>query len=135
MINKSLEELSNKKDNLIIFACYLLGLLTYSLRIWIIYTVVGIDFGYLNSIYFSVLILGISIIQLLPGNLGLKEASFSLGSLLFGHHASIDLLVALIDRGVQLLTLSILGLYYQIKILGIKLNFFFQRKSLGINDV
>jgi uncharacterized membrane protein YbhN (UPF0104 family) len=91
---------------------YLAGAVLFALRLTILYKIHGIHFSLSQSLFASSLVLTAGCIQLVPGNLGVKEFSFALVGHFLGHDPAIDWSVAIMDRVLQSSFLLISGLIF-----------------------
>lgn len=91
------------------FLGYVSSMGIYIVRIAFICTLFFNQFTLKEALILTCLNLAINLIQVLPGNLGIKEASFAGILSLMGYSYEVGLLIALVDRAMQVLSLGILS--------------------------
>lgn len=108
--------LINKKDNFIVTCFfYLFSLLAYALRIYLLGNYFYLDLSFLDACALTSLLLLINTVPILPGNIGIKEASLSGLLALMGFNPQIGFFIAVIDRLLQMIFLGSLGAFYSFK--------------------
>jgi uncharacterized membrane protein YbhN (UPF0104 family) len=108
--------LINKKDNFTVTCLfYFFSLLTYALRIYLMGVYFYLDLSFIDACALTSLLLLINTVPILPGNIGVKEASLSGLLALMGFNPQIGFYIAVIDRLLQILFLGVLGAYYSFK--------------------
>ncbi len=108
--------LINKKDNFIVTSFfYFFSLITYALRIYLLGVYFYLDLTFIDACALTSLLLLINTVPILPGNIGIKEASLSGLLALMGFNPQIGFYIAVIDRLLQILFLGSLGAYYSFR--------------------
>ena len=99
--------------NVIMTLCgYFCSMTVYWVRIHIICSIFFKEISIEATLALTCLNLAINIIPILPGNLGIKEASFAGILSMMGLSYELGLLVALIDRGMQIITLGLFSSFF-----------------------
>lgn len=108
--------LINKKDNFFVTSLFYAGsLIAYGLRIFLLSQYFYLEIDLFDACALTVLLLLINTAPILPGNLGVKEASLSGILALMGYNAQIGFFIAIVDRLMQLIFLGILGVIFSFK--------------------
>lgn len=108
--------LINKKDNFIVTCFfYFFSLVTYALRIYALGIYFYLDLTFVDACALTSLLLLINTVPILPGNIGIKEASLSGLLALMGFNPQIGFYMAVIDRLLQIVFLGSLGAFYSFK--------------------
>lgn len=106
----------NKKDNFVVTCLfYAASLFTYALRIYLLGTYFYLEIDILDASAITVLLLLINSFPILPGNIGIKEASLSGILALMGYNPQIGFFIAILDRLMQLIFLGVLGTVFSFK--------------------
>lgn len=108
--------LINKKENFL-FSCifYSGSLFSYALRVYLLSTYFYLELDFFDASALAVLLLLINTLPILPGNIGIKEASLSGILTLMGHNPQIGFFIAIVDRVMELIFLGILGTIFSFK--------------------
>jgi uncharacterized membrane protein YbhN (UPF0104 family) len=96
------------KTTLLYFAIFSL----YPLKIFLTFKSVGISINFLDSFEISLAIILISIFQVIPGNIGIKEILTAYLASQYGISFEMALLASLIDRAIMFLFLFPIGTYF-----------------------
>lgn len=108
--------LINKKDNFLVTCfSYSASLFTYALRIYLLGIYFYLEIDIIDASALTVLLLLINTFPILPGNIGIKEASLSGILALMGYNPQVGFFIAIIDRLMQLVFLGILGTIFSFK--------------------
>ncbi len=87
----------------------LLGVIVYSLNVFLIFKGLNLEIGIIAAIYFTVMNVLSSFINLTPGSFGITEGLFLISAKILGISPTISLLVALISRVIGTFILVVLG--------------------------
>lgn len=96
------------KTTILYFAIFSL----YPLKIFLTFKSIGISINFLDSFEISLAIILISIFQVIPGNIGIKEILTAYLASQYGINFEMALLASLIDRAIMFLFLFPIGTYY-----------------------
>lgn len=108
--------LINKKDNFLVTTFfYFFSIMTYALRIYALGVYFYLDLSFVDACALTSLLLLINTVPILPGNIGVKEASLSGLLALMGFNPQIGFYIAVIDRLLQIIFLGSLGAYFSFK--------------------
>lgn len=108
--------LINKKDNFIVTCFfYLLSLLTYALRIYLLGIYFYLDLSFVDACALTSILLLINTAPILPGNIGVNEASLSGLLALMGFNPEIGFFIAVIDRILQTIFLGLFGMIFSFR--------------------
>lgn len=87
----------------------LIGVIVYSLNVFLIFESLDLKIGITAAIYFTIMNVLSSFINLTPGSFGITEGLFLISANILGISPTISLLVALISRVIGTFVLLILG--------------------------
>jgi len=93
----------------LVMASYVGIFLTYALRLYLLFTGLGLEVTAFQCAVAGVVLLGVTAIPLVPGSLGIREMAIGWVAGQLGMPALYGLTVGLIDRAVQLAVLLPLG--------------------------
>ncbi len=102
-------------DNKIVFisvSAYLGMFILYPVKVFLSFKAIGINIHFIDSFEISLILLGSSFFQVLPGNIGVKEMATAYVAQQYGIQFESALLASLIDRAILLLFLFPLGSYF-----------------------
>ncbi len=88
---------------------YLISALVVPIRLFISFYAIGLTLSPLEALNLSLILIVISWIQILPGNLGIKEIALAYLAQKFGISYELSLIASLIDRGLALGYMVIVG--------------------------
>lgn len=88
---------------------YIVSALVVPLRLFIVFSAVGVSLSPMEVLDISLILIVISWVQILPGNLGLKELALTYLAQKFGISYELSLVASLLDRGVGLIYLIVIG--------------------------
>lgn len=86
--------------------------LLYPIKVYLAFTAIGIEINFIDSFEISMILLIISLFQVLPGNMGVKEIVTAYIGKQYGIEFEAALLASLIDRVIMLLFLFPMGFYF-----------------------
>lgn len=104
--------LADKKIVLVSFLAYSGMFLLYPIKVYLSFKAIGVDINFLDSFEISLILLGSSFFQVLPGNIGVKEVATTYIGQQYGISFDTALLASLIDRAILLLFLFPVGAYF-----------------------
>jgi uncharacterized membrane protein YbhN (UPF0104 family) len=99
-----------------ILTCWLMVIFIYPLRIYFSFKAVGSEIQFTDSFEMSLILLASSLFQLLPSNIGIKEALTIYISRQYGIDFDVALLASLIDRALLILFLCPVGFFFYYKL-------------------
>ncbi len=106
----------NKKSNFIVTSLFYSGsLFSYAARIYLLSIYFYLELDLFDVTALTVLLLLINTVPVLPGNIGIKEASLSGILSLMGYNPQIGFFIAIVDRVMQLVFLGVLGAIFSFK--------------------
>ena len=104
--------LTDKKIVFVSFSAYLGMFILYPIKVYLSFKAIGVNIQLMNSFEISLILLGSSFFQVLPGNVGVKEVATAYIAQQYGIQFETALLASLIDRAILLLFLFPLGSYF-----------------------
>lgn len=110
----------------------------YPLKIYLSFKAVGIPINLSDSLDISLAIIIISVFQVIPGNIGVKEILTAYLASQYGINFELALLASLIDRAIMFLFLFPVGTYFYWTIIlnrSIKQNFIDAKETLFSNRI
>lgn len=84
----------------------------YPLKIYLSFVAIGVHLNFSQSFEISLVLLVASLFQVLPGNIGIKEAVTAYIGKQYGIEIEVAILASLIDRAILLLFLFPVGFYF-----------------------
>lgn len=114
-INRKINPRPYLKNGKLIFSAlliYAIVILLYPLRTELSFNLIGVSLTLSQSIELSFSLIVISLFQILPGNIGVKEAITVFLAQRFGVSAEAAVLASLIDRAVLIIILTPSSLYF-----------------------
>jgi len=108
--------LINTKKNFILTSfSYGGSFIVHAMRIYLLGAYFFLEIDLINACALTVLLLFINTIPILPGNIGVKEASLSGILALMGHNPQIGFFIGLLDRLMELIFLGVFGTIFSFK--------------------
>lgn len=88
---------------------YIVSALVIPVRLFIVLSAVGVSLSPIEVLDISLILIVISWVQILPGNLGLKELALTYLAQKFGISYELSLVASFLDRGIGLIYLIVVG--------------------------
>lgn len=110
----------NQKYNIVFSILgYTLNLFLYAYRMFLLMSFMYVEISFWNCVGLSSIMLILNLFPILPGNIGIRELSFAYLLTLIGQPYEVGMFIAIIDRMVQVIFLSMVGipLAYKYKIM------------------
>jgi uncharacterized membrane protein YbhN (UPF0104 family) len=104
--------LTDKKIVLVSLLAYTGMFILYPIKVYLSFKAIGVHIHLADSFEISLILLGSSFFQVLPGNIGVKEVATAYIAQQYGIQFETALLASLIDRAILLLFLFPLGSYF-----------------------
>lgn len=104
--------LTDKKIVLVSLLAYTGMFVLYPIKVYLSFKAIGVHIHLVDSFEISLILLGSSFFQVLPGNIGVKEVATAYIAQQYGIQFETALLASLIDRAILLLFLFPLGSYF-----------------------
>ena len=87
----------------------LILLMIYSFRIFFIFIIISNKIPFIFAILIALIVVSSSVIGITPASIGVKEALIAYSTFVIGKTLNLGILVSIIDRGVSILYVFILG--------------------------
>lgn len=104
--------LADKKIVLVSVLAYTGMFILYPLKVYLSFKAIGVHIHFADSFEISLILLGSSFFQILPGNIGVKEVATAYIAQQYGIQFETALLASLVDRAILLLFLFPFGSYF-----------------------